>query len=108
MLWRRISHDNKPGVHVIFEDDADIPEDFIAKLKECLPTLPENVDEYAYLGHNDLIGKTLDLPGSFWLEPENTNLGGANALLHCSLITAKGAASLLKFTWPVNHTDCTY
>ncbi len=38
ILWRRIMFDNKPGVHVIFEDDADIPEDFIAKLKECLPT----------------------------------------------------------------------
>ena len=53
-----------------------------------------------------LIGKTLDLPGLLWLEPENTGVRGANALLHCSLITAKGAESLLKFMWPVNHTDC--
>ena len=70
-LWKRINRDNKPGVHVIFEDDADIPEDFIAKLKACLPTLPEDF-EYAYLGHNKLIGKILDLPGRLWLEPQNT------------------------------------
>ena len=62
--------------------------------------------EYAYLGHNDLIGNTLDLPGRLWLEPESTGVIGANVLLHCSLIMAKGAESLLKFMWPVNHTDC--
>ena len=55
-LWRRIQLDNKAGVHVIFEDDADIPEDFIAKLKASLPTLPEDF-EYAYLGHNRLRGR---------------------------------------------------
>ena len=29
---------------------------------------------HTYLAHNDLIRKTLDLPGSFWLEPENTSV----------------------------------
>ena len=104
ILWRRIRDDGKPGVHVIFEVEANIPEDFIAKLEQCLPTLPTDFD-YAYLSHNNLCGKPLYAPGFYWLKPDNTKEGAA-ASLHCGLITAKGAAKLLNFMWPVTHTNC--
>jgi GR25 family glycosyltransferase involved in LPS biosynthesis len=53
LLWKRIAGEPGPGIHVIFEDDADIQRDFLGKLRECLPTLPSDFD-YAYLGHNRL------------------------------------------------------
>ncbi len=103
-LWRRIRDDGKPGVHVIFEVEANIPEDFIAKLEQCLPTLPTDFD-YAYLSHNNLCGKPLYAPGFYWLKPDNSKEGAAASLL-CGLITAKGAAKLLNFMWPVTHANC--
>ena len=102
LLWKEIQKARKPGFHVIFEDDADIPKDFLAKLQECLPTLPSDFD-YVYLGHNHLLG---DKVGEFWLRPHNTERKGYNALLHCSLITVKGAARLLRFMWPICNDDC--
>ena len=50
-LWKRIARE--PGVHIIFEDDADVPLDFLDKLKGCLPALPSDF-QYAYLGHDRL------------------------------------------------------
>jgi hypothetical protein len=51
LLWKRIAEE--PGIHIVFEDDADVHVDFLKKLRECLPTLPSDF-EYVYLGHNRL------------------------------------------------------
>ena len=69
---------------------------------------------HTYLAHNDLIRKTLDLPGSFWLEPENTSvhtyISGANALVHCSLITwplrSLGTLPTARLCWSWSARPC--
>ena len=78
--WKQIRDKKLSGIHVIFEDDADLREDFMAKLTECLPTLPEYFD-YAYLDHNQLLGDYLDRPGRFWLKPKNTTQ--KDVVLYC-------------------------
>ena len=62
----------------------------------------------AYIGHNKLKGIKLS---EYWLKPENIVAGpkgeGWNGQLHCYLMNAKGAKTLLDAMCPIKHQLCT-
>jgi GR25 family glycosyltransferase involved in LPS biosynthesis len=101
-IWQWMIDNNKEQV-LIFEDDAQIPDDFIERANQCLKESPLLQDPKKWdmwlLG-----GKWADLtyiPG----EPKAIRIG-AFYLFHAYIITLHGAKQLLQEVYPIqNHID---
>lgn len=99
MLWQKLAAESNDRVSVIFEDDADIPENFSTELQRAMCAVPQDWD-MIMLGHSPrVVG---DAVNSLFVKPALSSPIGTNGQHHAYVVRPSGLKKVLQFMSPVS------
>ena len=97
MLWQQLAAQTSSNMPwLIFEDDSQVPPQFLPMLSRIVPMLPPGW-HFAMLNHNRLHGSVVNRA---WMRPKTGFRRGTNGFANAYLVTPAGARAALQVLLP--------